>query len=372
MKILWQAHEGNVSGANLCLLEYLEILKNKGFEQHVIVPASGSMIRGLQKINIPFSVIQSYHWTSVPGDKVPVILKLRKVVRRRISHAQTQKLIRAFKPDVIVTNTIANPTAAYAAKKMSIRHVWFIHEFGKEDHGYIIADDLSKGKKLINELSEKIVFNSKIIQSHYERFIENHKRFIVYNSPNISTLERKRTNADGKLKLIMLGQIAPSKNQLGALKALKICTNEGLALELNIVGTAENVEYLRLLKQYIASEKLENHVNFLGPTDRPETKLIEHDVLLVCSRMEAFGRVTVEAHKCGLPVIAANTGGSVELIIEGENGYLYESGNYADLASKILKFSKKIDVFDSKKISAHAVGKFNTVNTGQQLLEVFN
>lgn len=41
------------------------------------------------------------------------------------------------------------------------------------------------------------------------------------------------------------------------------------------------------------------------------------DVELVCSRSEAFGRVTIESMMSSNPVIGANTGGTKELIIEG-------------------------------------------------------
>jgi hypothetical protein len=61
------------------------------------------------------------------------------------------------------------------------------------------------------------------------------------------------------------------------------------------------------------------------------------DAVLVCSRMEAFGRVTVEAMLLNKPVIGTNTGGTMELIEEGRTGLTYEPGNAHQLANQIEK-----------------------------------
>lgn len=53
---------------------------------------------------------------------------------------------------------------------------------------------------------------------------------------------------------------------------------------------------------------------------------------------EAFGRVTVEAMGSGVPVIGANSGGTVELIKNKETGLLYCQGDYRDLSEKICQF----------------------------------
>ena len=52
---------------------------------------------------------------------------------------------------------------------------------------------------------------------------------------------------------------------------------------------------------------------------------------------EAFGRVAVEAQSMEKPIIASNTGGSNETIIDEKTGFLFESGNAKSLSQKILK-----------------------------------
>ena len=45
--------------------------------------------------------------------------------------------------------------------------------------------------------------------------------------------------------------------------------------------------------------------------------------------------MTVEGMRSGLIVIGSNTGGTVDIIQDGYNGYLYQQGNSTDLADKI-------------------------------------
>jgi glycosyltransferase involved in cell wall biosynthesis len=65
------------------------------------------------------------------------------------------------------------------------------------------------------------------------------------------------------------------------------------------------------------------------------------DGFLLPSRVEGLSNSLLEAMSCGLPVIASNTGGALDIVEEGENGFLFESENWNDLAEKILFFLGK-------------------------------
>jgi glycosyltransferase involved in cell wall biosynthesis len=51
---------------------------------------------------------------------------------------------------------------------------------------------------------------------------------------------------------------------------------------------------------------------------------------------EGFPRTLVEAFAAGLPVIASRLGAMAALIRDGETGMLFEPGNAAELAEKLL------------------------------------
>lgn len=82
---------------------------------------------------------------------------------------------------------------------------------------------------------------------------------------------------------------------------------------------------------------------FLGAKTHEELKIIyaSSDIFVAPSitakngGQEGFGLVMLEAMASGLPVIASKSGGIVDLVHDGENGFLVEEKNVNDLREKI-------------------------------------
>ncbi|MEO6231201.1 MAG: glycosyltransferase [Ferruginibacter sp.] len=373
MKIVWLAHEANMSGANICLLEYLDILKSKGVDNYLVVPfGKGDLPAKAAMLGISVKIIKYYSWAQpmhVSGKKH--IYSFRKKIRNFFAVKQIASVIKEWRPEYFATNTITTVVGAIAARKTNTKHIWFVHEFGEEDHGFVIAGNFKKGAGLINSLSNKIVFNSYAVSRKYLDIVPDQKSFIVDNPVLIKNVPLNTKDKPAIFSLVMLGQMAASKNHKEAILAIELCRQQGIDCCLEIIGKAENKSYEEELKHLIKSKALETVIHFSGQVEHPETFLLHHHALLMCSNKEAFGRVTVEALKCGLPVIAANTGGSLEIIKDGDNGYLYEAGNPSSLAEKIILLKQNYIEFDKQVIASNAMDKYNVKNTGDQLMKVF-
>ena len=92
------------------------------------------------------------------------------------------------------------------------------------------------------------------------------------------------------------------------------------------------------MEKYISSYGLEKYVKMWGYRKDVQKILKKMQVGIVPSLNEAFGRVTVEFMMEKMPVIGANTGGTVELISNNIDGYLYQVGDYEDLARYMEKY----------------------------------
>jgi glycosyltransferase involved in cell wall biosynthesis len=61
------------------------------------------------------------------------------------------------------------------------------------------------------------------------------------------------------------------------------------------------------------------------------------DLFLFPSTTETFGLVALEAMACGVPVIAANTGGVLDIIKDGENGLLFNPERPAEIGAMVRR-----------------------------------
>src|SRR5207247_5244428 len=57
------------------------------------------------------------------------------------------------------------------------------------------------------------------------------------------------------------------------------------------------------------------------------------------SRQEAFGRAALEALLLERPLVAAATGGLLEIVAEGEGGLLYPPGRWWELAERLQRLA---------------------------------
>jgi glycosyltransferase involved in cell wall biosynthesis len=106
-----------------------------------------------------------------------------------------------------------------------------------------------------------------------------------------------------------------------------------------IVGDGD---YLPALKKLTARLGLRAHVRFLGPYyGKAKVNLIRQSKLLVyTSPKEGWGISVIEANACGVPVIASDSPGLRDSVVNGKTGFLVEHGNIKQLANRIIRLLK--------------------------------
>jgi glycosyltransferase involved in cell wall biosynthesis len=272
-----------------------------------------------------------------------------------------------------VTNTLAAPSGAFAARGARIPHVWYIHElFGKEGHDLFLDFGESLSLSLMNRLSERVIVNSLTVRTQFIRRIPAEKVREVHYAVQVPAQTPATPRADGPFRLIVVGLISPGKRQEDAIRALHRLTASGLEAHLTLLGS-ETPEYGAFLRRLTQELSVQDRVACIGFAPNPHQYVTASDLALICSRGEAFGRVTVEAMKLGKPVVGANDAGTAELIRHGWNGLLYQLGDAADLASQIellYRDRKLLDVM-GRNAAAWSTETFTLDHYTTDLLRVF-
>ena len=91
-----------------------------------------------------------------------------------------------------------------------------------------------------------------------------------------------------------------------------------------------------LLKRLVEEHGLINTVQFIPEVADMAECLNMFDLFVMPSRQEGLGLSVLEAQACGLPVVASRVGGLVSIISNNETGFLVESENIEELATKII------------------------------------
>lgn len=369
MRVLWISHSSRIGGAELALLEAVEGLTSKNVECTVIVPKLG-----------PLSAQLSKYGTAVPVRYLPWWIKQfrpkKTGVLRRLAHffrstSEIRSVIRNYRPDVVITNTLVIPTGAIAAKLESVPHVWFIHEFVEEDHGLSFEFGRKASMRLVNWLSKGVIVNSKSVFERFKPEILPAKMHIVHYAVDIGDVRPKKRKEDSRLYLSLLGRKVQGKGQNDAINAVAILRTKKIQTHLWLIGSGEERFEIKL-RAIVQQLGLEDYVEFISHCDDAKSFLLASDIVLMCSKKEALGRVTIEAMKLGKPVIASNSGANGELIRHMETGLLYQVGDPASLAQEIerLYYDPRKGIEMGKQASSWANANFNLDRYSASVIDV--
>lgn len=121
------------------------------------------------------------------------------------------------------------------------------------------------------------------------------------------------------------------------------------------------------IKNYVRTKNLQTKVLFTGFLDNIPEVLFALDVFLITSKEEGLGTTILDAHACGVPVVATRAGGIPEIVIDGETGTLCEIGDAKALAAAVSQRLADHNTFDAKNF----VKRFTKQATAQKTLEVY-
>lgn len=333
MNVLLIAHEQMINGASYSMLNFIDYLNDK-CNFIIISPfKNGPFVDEIKKRNLDMYFVPFYRWVEIKDDSFKEKHKNWKkkydVINQKLAE-KTAEILKNKNIDIIHSNTSVVDLGYRLSKILNIPHIWHIREFGEKDFNmYPLCSYKEYYKKISDD--NYIVCISKAVRKKFEKKVHKDKLILIYNGVAKENLvKEKKYNLSNQNKLVCLqaGMIMRNKGQHITVKAIDQLVNDGYNIELLIAGRG-NIQELGI---DISDKKW---LKCLGQVNNLPELRKNVDIEIVSSKMEAFGRVTVEAMMSGSAVIGSNSGCTKELISNNENGLLFKQGNYKDLANKI-------------------------------------
>lgn len=344
MRVLFITHEDDQFGSPKSMMEMIKRLMDEYDVEPVVITskrnAVNSECRELGIENYTFN----YKWFMSSKEKPGLKFVSEHFSKCREYFSMNRKSISEIMNitgldtiDLVHTNTSVLDVGAEIAKRLEVPHIWHLREFGKEDFNLY---SLKPGHiNYMNRNTTYFIAISNAVASVWDaRGIDEEKIKVIYNGLSKEQYYFPRSDLydpDKKVEILFAGSLSPRKGQEEILEALRLLPDEiKNAVRVDFAGSGDPA-YEKKLRDFVDDNRLDPFVRFLGyQTDLPSI-YPNYDLGVICSKSEAFGRVTVEYMLSGLCVIASSTGANGELVENGKSGLLYEYGNPADLASKI-------------------------------------
>ena len=195
------------------------------------------------------------------------------------------------------------------------------------EHGGILEKPLRHriSEAVLQFCTDYFIFISSHDRDYFSKhsWLSERRRMVVLPNPCIIDGPRPTPRISSQIKTIgMVGQLNQMKGHLFCLQALTMLKDEGMNLEVYLVGDGAERGHL---EEFCRDNGITAH--FPGNVHDVSNYYEKFDVFIHPSLSEGFGMVIVEAMSFGLPVIATNVGGIPEIISNGQNGLLVDSSS---------------------------------------------
>ena len=226
-----------------------------------------------------------------------------------------------------------------------------------------IFKNLEHHKKAYSKFDEVLCVSQTVKEGVEKKYNVKNAR-VLYNPINrekilkLSNEEIDDIKFSSKFKLISVGRLSEQKLYDMLLRIFKKLKNDGLDIELILVGNGNKYNELN---EYIVENKLEKDVTLLGFRENPYKYVRASDLFICSSISEGFSLVIGEAMAIGVPIVSVDCPGPNEVLGFGKYGKLVNN-NEEDLYNGIKEMINNRALYKKYKNKANERGKMFSIN----------
>lgn len=276
------------------------------------------------------------------------------------------RLLSAIKPDILVPHVFPANWWAFTYKLLhrSTPCLWYCHEPSSFVHSNEVLTAVPGAMRTVLQIvrpflraldiffvrhcCDAIVVNSRFTKADAERIYKRNVNAVAW--PGADS-EEFYPDGEKQPYLLMAGRLSAYKRVHLAIEALSKMKHREFRLVL--AGDGEERQALEALAERLG---VRHRVDFLGdvPLDQRAHLYSRATLALALREYESFGMFPVEAMLCGTPVIAVQSGGLVETVVDGVNGVFVPSDNPEDIARTIDDVIDNRELYDKLCSNARA------------------
>ena len=326
-------HSSNdLYGASKILVNVLEILINQGDSIHLILPYKGPLddlkSKGITIKHHNLGVLRKKYFNFF--GLINRSIKIFKSILFINSYVKKNNI------DLIYTNTSVIIPGAIVSKINRTPSLFHIHEMPTNKiYSYAIGI-------FINVFATKIAVVSDAVKKKWIKYLNQEKVYRIYNGIEIYPQKPYSKFTTSKITFGIMARIIPYKGHEYFIDLAKEILKEKKDFEFIIYGDTfigyEN--YLARLKQKIVDYGLESKIIFKGFRDDVKKNFSEINFLIHCpTGPDPLPTVILEAMNFGIPIVASDSGGIIELLNCGKGGLLIPCDNAKLASKKIIEFT---------------------------------
>jgi len=332
-KIAFISHYTDLYGANRSLLNLIDGVVGHGVVPLVFCPREGELSATLREKGVETKILPYNNWVGGKWTRSRALKGIGRMIDSLQSARSLSRECMQCECDLIYTNSSVTGVGALAAMYSGLPHVWHLREFTTQDYErtFDLGDFLTR--RIIAQ-SRIVVCVSEAVRRHYFGEAPRKNVHVVYNGVSWERDFDQRVrikDSDTKLNEVvfaLVGIFNPNKGNDIAIKAIGLLRSKGIRAKLLLAGYGDE-KFMARCRSLCVQLNVADQVEFLGYVPDPFQVYQRVDAVLMCSRHEAMGRVTVESMSAMRPIIASAGGASHELVRDGVDGFLYHGDEHS-------------------------------------------
>lgn len=334
-RVAYLIYSVGLGGGELLLVNHLAHANREAFDPLVVCSEEGPLPDRLRSLSVPVFTLPIHKQANILGRlNVPTpstVLRLARLLRRervRLIHSYTLETIDYAHAVAVLTGCPLIHTSQETWSGDTFNRIqWWV----------------------MNRVPARIIVISETVRQSLHVGTDLAPARVVRIFPGIDLCrfaprdERAAVRTEFGLQpdtslIGFVGRLSSVKGPEVFLAAAALIARRLPAARFLVVGGAvlRHDDYGEEVSRVIQEHGLQQHVILTGFRDDVPRLISALDVLVSSSPQESCGLVLMEAAACGRPVVATRSGGSEEIVVDGETGLLVPVGDPPAMAGAIV------------------------------------